>query len=286
MNVLHVRYSDSDAPAQFAKSIRETGFAVLKGHPIAAALIHDTFQEWEKFFASEDKFLYTFDPEKQAGYFPFKTEKAKNYSLKDLKEFYHYYEWSELPRGTTVKTPELYKQLKTLGLELLGWIEDNTPAAVKANFSMPLRRMIDNSRETLLRPIHYPPLQGNEEEGAIRAAEHEDINLITLLPAATAPGLQVKDTSGKWHDVPCDPGELVINAGDMLQMATGGHYVSTTHRVVNPTGPAAKTSRFSMPLFLHPAASVKLSPTHTAGSYLKERLGEIGLLAKSKPAQS
>lgn len=281
MNVLKVRYSSPEAPALFARSLRETGFAVLVDHPIPAELVADSYSEWERFFASEDKFLCKFDPAKQAGYFPFRTEKAKNYKVSDLKEFFHYYpSRTELPKGTTAATPQLYKRLSELGAELLGWIEDNTPADIRSQFSMPLRRMIDDSHETLLRPIHYPPLTGTEEDGAIRAAEHEDINLITLLPAATAPGLQVKDVKGNWHDVACDPGALVINAGDMLQMASRGYFLSTTHRVVNPRGAESRSARYSMPLFLHPAQTVRLSDKHTARSYLMERLNEIGLLKK------
>ena len=77
----------------------------------------------------------------------------------------------------------------------------------------------------------------------MRAAAHEDINMITLLPAATAPGLQVMDIAGKWYDVPCDIGTIVINSGDMLKEASGGYYPSTTHRVVNPRGPESRASR-------------------------------------------
>ncbi len=174
----------------------------------------------------------------------------------------------------------LYKQLYSLGLELLQWVEERTPAAIRSRFSMPLVKMVDGAGDTLLRPIHYPPLTGSEEEGAVRAAAHEDINLITLLPAATAPGLEVRDLKGNWHEVEINPGQLAINAGDMLQMCTERYYVSTTHRVVNPKGPAAKLPRFSMPLFLHPAGEVKLSEQHTARTYLQERLREIGLLKK------
>lgn len=279
MKVLHVRYTDPNAPELFTRSIRETGFAVLTDHPISKPLIADTYDEWERFFASDKKHLYTFDPEKQVGYFPFRSEKAKGYSVTDLKEFFHYYPLrSELPKEVSTWTPLLYSQLYKLGGELLSWIERNTPAEVRRHFSMPLTQMIEGSRETLLRTIHYPPLTGGkEEEGAIRAAAHEDINLITLLPAATAPGLEVRDVHGTWHQVPCDPGQLAINAGDMLQMASRGYYASTTHRVVNPKGDASRRSRFSMPLFLHPAANVQLSETHTAGSYLAERLKELGL---------
>lgn len=281
MNVKTVSYRSKNAAREFAESLRETGFGVLTDHPIPHELIQSIFNTWASFFASEEKFKFTFDPKKQAGYFPFRTENAKGYAKKDLKEFFHYYPWSELPRSVEKVTKEVYQRLSVLGAELLQWIEDYLPADVKARLSMPLRQMIEASEDTLLRPIHYPPLTGSEEEGAIRAAAHEDINLITLLIAATAPGLQVLDAHGRWHDVQCDPGTLVINSGDMLKMATDGFYGSTTHRVINPKGGDATKPRYSMPLFLHPRKEVRLSDKHTAGSYLEERLVEIGLLKKN-----
>ena len=137
--------------------------------------------------------------------------------------------------------------------------------------------MIVDSKTNLLRIIHYPPLNGNEQDGSIRGAAHEDINLITLLVAGTQPGLQVKDTYGKWHDVSCDPGCLAINTGDMLQEASKGYFPSTTHQVINPGNNIENESRFSMPLFLHPRDEVVLSDSYTARSYLDERLQEIGL---------
>ena len=161
---------------------------------------------------------------------------------------------------------------------LLGWIQDETPDHVKSLFSIPLPEMIKKSKTNLLRILHYPPLDGGEEPGAIRGAAHEDINLITLLVAGTQPGLQVQDLNNKWHDVPCDHGSLAINSGDMLQEASNGYFPSTTHRVVNPPDKELYTSRMSMPLFLHPHDYVQLSNTHTAGSYLTERLEEIGLI--------
>lgn len=280
MQVLRVKYGSPEAPKLFAESLRNTGFAVVSNHPIAHQLIRDVFQEWTDWFKSDtaEKMLYKFDSKTQAGYFPFKTENAKDSKVKDLKEFFHLYPKTETPRGMSPKTREMFNRIESMAVELLGWIQDNTPEEVRSKFSMPLTQMSANSTETLLRPIHYPPLAGDEEQGAIRAAAHEDINLITLLPAATAPGLEVKDLKGNWHAVECNPGDIVINAGDMLQMASNGYYISTTHRVVNPMGPEAKLPRYSMPLFLHPRAEVRLSDRHTARSYLEERLVEIGLL--------
>ncbi|MBX9768046.1 MAG: hypothetical protein K2X47_12305 [Bdellovibrionales bacterium] len=277
MNVLKVDYRSPSAPALFAKSLRETGFAVLMNHPISYELIHDTFKDWEKFFSGDEKFKHTFDPKVQAGYFPFRTENAKDHAQKDLKEFYHLFPNDELPASLGPWTRQISGAMTKLASELLAWIEKESPEDVRKNYSEPLSEMIRDSRQILLRILHYPPLSGTEEVGAIRAAAHEDINLITLLPAATAPGLQVKDSAGHWHDVPCDPGSIVINSGDMLQEASGGYFRSTTHQVVNPQGSESRKSRYSMPLFLHPRPEVKLSEHWTASGYLNQRLKEIGL---------
>ncbi len=277
MDVLQVVYGAEDAGERLASSLRDSGFAVLRDHPISSDLVGETYAEWERFFADPAKHDYTFDPESQDGYFPFRSENAKGRSQKDLKEFFHVYPRTRLPEGMSARTRRLYAALSRLAGELLGLIEAHTPAAVRDRLSRPLPEMIEGSPHTLLRVLHYPPLDGNEEEGAVRAAAHEDINLITLLVAATAPGLQVGDTRGRWRDVPADPGTVVVNVGDMLEMATGGHLRSTSHRVVNPEGRGASLSRLSMPLFLHPWPEVRLSDRHTAGSYLEERLREIGL---------
>jgi isopenicillin N synthase-like dioxygenase len=123
--------------------------------------------------------------------------------------------------------------------------------------------------------LHYPPLRGDEEPGAVRAAAHGDINLLTILPAATEPGLQVMGKDGNWLDAPSDFGLLIVNIGDMLQEASGHYYPSTVHRVLNPAGAAAQKSRISMPLFLHPNRNVVLSERYTVESYFNERMQEL-----------
>ncbi len=280
MEVLKVQYGSSEAAERFCHSLKTTGFAVLTKHPIPMELVNRVYHHWENFFKSEEKHKYTFKADSQAGYFPFRSENAKENPIKDLKEFFHIYPRSQMPEYLLKDTWDLYNQIVALGKELLTWVQLASPTEVRNAFSMPLQDMVTGSEENLLRIIHYPPIQGTEEQGAIRAAAHEDINLITLLCSATAAGLEVKDTSGKWHQVPCDPGSIAINAGDMLQMASGGYYRSTTHRVVNPMGPEAKLPRYSMPLFLHPRSNVVLKDGVTAGDYLNQRLREIGLLKK------
>jgi isopenicillin N synthase-like dioxygenase len=281
MDVLKVAYGSSEASERFCHSLKTTGFAVITDHPIAPSLVNQVYGKWADFFASEAKHNYTFKPESQAGFFPFRSENAKDSPIKDLKEFFHVYPRSELPDSLKAETWELYHQLVKMGRELLDWIQKASPENIRNGFTMPLSDMVVGSEENLLRVIHYPPLQGSEEKGAIRAAAHEDINLITLLCSATSAGLEVRDTLGGWHKVPCDPGSIAINAGDMLQLASKGYYKSTTHRVVNPIGSDARTPRYSMPLFLHPRSEVVLSEGVTAGGYLKQRLLEIGLLKKT-----
>ena len=277
MNVRKVNYGDHSAPSEFTKSLKQTGFGVLSDHPIDKNLIDNVYNEWSDFFNSENKNRYLYNEVDQDGYFPFQTENAKGQSLKDLKEFYHIYPWGKYPKEVSDTTRILFDQLLELTSTLLEWIQDQTPIDIASKFSMPLNKMIEGSRTNLLRIIHYPPLNGNEQRGAIRGAAHEDINLITVLVAGTQPGLQVQDTNGSWHDVSCDPGCLAINTGDMLQEASGGYYPSTTHQIINPGGTISNVSRYSMPLFLHPRDDVQLSDGYTAREYLDERLTEIGL---------
>jgi hypothetical protein len=202
---------------------------------------------------------------------------AKDCPVKDLKEFYHLYSANDLPGMIDGKPTMLVRQqLFSLATTLLRWIQEQSPFYIQQGYLEPLPEMIQGSEQTLLRILHYPPLDGDVEEGAVRAAPHEDINLITLLPAATQPGLEVASVTG-YIPVDCDPGNIIVNVGDMLQLASQGFFKSTTHRVVNPSGEEAKKSRYSMPLFLHPRPEVQLSRNKTAGQYLEERLKELGL---------
>lgn len=277
MKVLTVDYNASNAPKRFCQSLKDTGFAVLTYHPIPTKLIDQSYEEWKEFFTSDGKFDYLHQKPAQDGYFPFRTENAKNAHISDLKEFFHYYPAGRKPPETQKSSQALYDALTDMAAVLLQWVENNLPEAVSSQLSMPLRNMIKSSQNTLLRILHYPPVDDSIEADAVRAAAHEDINLITLLPAATAPGLEVLDIHGNWHMVPCDPGNVVVNVGDMLQMCTQHYYRSTTHRVVNPGHQIANTSRYSMPLFLHPRPEVHLSPELTAAEYLHERLRQIGI---------
>lgn len=278
MNVRVVDYRAPDAAEQFTRSLHETGFGVLTNHPIPQDLVEKIYADWLGFFNSEEKFDYAFSVDKQDGWFsPEVSETAKGATLKDIKEYFHIYPWGRVPPALKADADRYYGIANQLAQELLSWVQQYTPSDIAANYREPLSHMIAGSQQTLLRVLRYPPLTGNEPSGSLRAAAHGDINLLTILPAANEPGLQVQDKHGDWIDVPCDFGTLVVNIGDMLQEASAGYYPSTQHRVVNPTGEGAQKSRVSLPLFLHPRPEVVLSDRHTAGSYLDERLRELGV---------
>jgi isopenicillin N synthase-like dioxygenase len=279
MKLETVDYQAADAAEQFVTSLRETGFGVLKNHPIPQQLVESIYENWYQFFMSEKKNDYQFNVETQDGYFPpTVSEVAKGHSVKDIKEYFHVYPWGQIPPELRAQILDYYDKANSFAKELLGWVEAHAPVEVQEKFSIALSEMINGSEKTLLRVLHYPPMTGEEEPGAIRAAAHEDINLLTVLPAANEPGLQVLSKEGQWLDVPCDFGNLIINIGDMLQEASGGYFPSTTHRVINPTGEKQETSRISLPLFLHPKPDVVLSEKYTANSYLMERLRELGVI--------
>ena len=185
------------------------------------------------------------------------------------------YPWGRYPSTVSDAALRYAEQATEIARTLLSWVEAHTPASVSAQFSRPLNQMLDGSTRTLLRVLRYPPLTGNEPAGAVRAAAHEDINLLTVLPASNESGLQVRDINDAWHDVPCDYGSMAVNCGDMLALASGGYYPSTTHRVLNPTGDSAMRSRLSVPLFLHPADDVILAEGRTAFEFLHERIAEL-----------
>jgi isopenicillin N synthase-like dioxygenase len=276
MHLPVIDFQSPDAAPAFCHSLHSTGFAVLTRHPLQQSLVEGIYAEWLGFFQSEAKHAYAHDPVRHDGYFsPAVSETAKGHTRRDLKEFFHIYPWGRYPSEVSDAARRYYDQGNALAQTLLAWVEACSPPEVRARYSMPLPDMLDGSDHTLLRVLHYPPLTGDEPAGALRAAAHGDINLLTLLPAATEPGLQVLGKDGGWHDVPCDFNFLIVNIGDMLAEASGHHYPSTVHRVLNPAGAARTKPRISLPLFLHPRREVVLSERYTVGSYFDERMQEL-----------
>ena len=236
------------------------GFIILNNHPLKEKQIQDSYKQVMDFFSLplSQKEKYSAINGGQRGYTPFLKEHAKDCKYPDLKEFWHVgreltsghpYEKSYDPNlwPTEIKDfkpvmLDLYQTLDEISkslLEALGTALDLEPGV----FS----KMIQDGN-SILRAIHYPPLQGNDTTNSIRAAAHEDINLITMLVGATDSGLQLKDRDGSWLSVESNANQIVVDSGDMLSRLTNDVILATTHRVVNPD--SKNTSRFSS--FVHP----------------------------------
>lgn len=288
-----------DFVSTLGRSLVETGFVKVDGHRVTAQDIDAAYDAARDFFALplEAKEAYVL-PKGAGGYTPFGTEHAKDSDAIDLKEFWHVHQDvppehplfatygpnvfpAEVPRFHPAMM-RLYRDLEAAAQTLL--------EAIALYLDLPERALADMvvDGRSVLRIIHYPPLRDAYVPGAVRAAAHEDINLITLLPAATESGLELLDRDGTWHPVDGLEGEIVVDAGDMLSRHVNLAIPATTHRVVNPT--ADDAARYSMPFFCHPRPEVVLDapaslvgdgPRHfppiTADDFLEQRLAEIGL---------
>lgn len=272
MEVKVTNLRSNDFEKDLIRSIADTGFVVVTHHGISDMLIRDAQQGWREFFLREQIFKNIFINEKDGnmGYKGMRTEKAVGADKPDLKEFFHWKPGQSMPRDVWQNTTYLFHQLEDVAGKILKVVDDeNRRQGEYTHYSDDCYQ----SDNTILRTLYYPAMDFSADPGAVRAAAHEDINYITLLVAASAPGLQVMDKSGKWHDVPHEENSIVVNIGDMMQLASGGKYKSTTHRVVNPENNGQ--DRISMPLFIHPHSHTMLAPGVTAGQFLQERIAEI-----------
>lgn len=285
------------------RALEDVGFFAAMNHGVDQQLIGRAYALAAAFFELPEESKRRYEDltlNGQRGFTSFGREHAKDHPAPDLKEFWHVGRhlpaghpldgayprnlWpEELPEFRTV-FQELYRQLDQCALRLL--------EAVSLYIGEAGHVVRDTARDgnTILRIIHYPPIPGSVEPASMRAAPHEDINLITLLCEATTGGLELLRRDGTWLPIRALPGQIIVDAGDMLQNLTNGLLKSTTHRVVNPGN--SRERRFSMPFFVHPRSEVSLSPLPgciertggekrfadiTAGEYLEQRLREIGL---------
>ena len=287
----------NDFVQNLGKAYEEIGFVAVKNHGISDDLISDLYKYVQQFFSLplEQKKQYEIkDLAGQRGYTSFGKEHAKGSEAPDLKEFFQFgqtarSDFNEVIYTENVSVNEIKDFDRTLA-EAYRAFEKSGSGLLKA---IALYLGLDENYfddfvyngNSILRSIHYPPIT-TEPVSAIRAEQHEDINLITLLVGASADGLEILSVTSL-------PEQIVVNVGDMLQRLTNNKLCSTTHRVVNPARQFWHTSRFSIPFFLHPKANMSLrclenciDVTHpklyddiTAGEYLDERLREIGLKA-------
>ena len=271
-----ISYTAPGFDAAFMASLHEYGFAAVVDHPLDDDRVARIYGEWLAFFATGGATEFRMDPVKQDGFFSLEeAEHAKGFVERDFKEYFQFYPWGRCPESLQADLASHFAAAVELGAELLNCIARSLPEAVTAKLTEPLRDMIQGSEQSMLRVLHYPPVPTGRS--VLRAAPHEDINLLTLLPAADGPGLELQLRSGEWISVPHSPGQLIVNIGDMLQEATGGYLPSTSHRVATPDTEQPAVSRMSLPLFLHPRPDVVLSSRYTARQYLMQRLDELGV---------
>lgn len=295
--------------ADFVKSLGEAytniGFVSIKNHGLSDELTKNLYETVEQFFRLPDEVKQRYEKKElagQRGYISKGREKAKGRNTGDLKEFFHVGQpeqnqredypdniWPDEVPELEKYTSEAYLTLLQAGVSML--------QAIATYLELPENYFDDKVKEgnSILRPIHYFPIEDPDAlpPDAVRAAEHGDINLITLLMGASADGLQVLRRDGKWIPITALPDQIVVNVGDMLERHTNGKLKSTIHRVVNPPRELMHTSRFSIPFFMHPVSEMDLSCLEgcvddehpkafediTAGEFLDERLREIGLKA-------
>ena len=272
-----IDYTASTAPEAFFDSLKQYGFATLISHPLDMERVNRIYSAWRAHFAEGVASEFTMDPIRQDGYFALdQAESAKGQAVRDYKEYFQFYRWGRCPTHLKHDLEAHFEDCLRLSTTLLRWVAEYLPSDIVNRLSMPLESMIEDSAQTMLRVLHYPPV----ESGVVlpRAAAHEDINLLTILPASDGPGLELQLSDGQWIEVVNRPSQVVVNIGDMLQEATEGFLRSTTHRVASLDDGQAASGRMSLPLFLHPRPEVTLSSRYTADSYLGERLQELGVI--------
>jgi len=289
---------------EIGEAYEEIGFVALRGHFLSDELTEQLYKEVKNFFDLPEEVKESYEIDGiggQRGYTSFGKESAKGKKEGDLKEFWHFGQEVvgndklkvQYPKNVIVnEVPNFNK----IGMETYKMLEKTAIYVLRA---LALYIGLDEyyfdkyviNGNSILRPIHYPPIIG-EPKGAVRAAAHGDINLITLLMGASASGLEVQNKKGEWIPVTALPEQLVINVGDMLERLTNNKLRSTIHRVVNPPRDEWDKPRYSIPFFTHPISEMSLNclpecinETHpkvyediTAGDFLNERLRELGLL--------
>lgn len=294
-------HEGGEARARFVETLGDAlkacGFVAVEGHGVATSLIHENYELFKRFFALDleaKKQLEAPQIGRQRGYTSFGVEHARDSAKPDLKEFFHLGRqdagpalpqnlWPEEPAELQERASALFDAMERCALTLLEAISQ--VLGQPADF-LPSLATGGNS---VMRVIHYPVCEGFDEPGVMRAAAHEDINLITLLPESTESGLELLTRDGQWLPIHAIPGQMIVDTGDMMNRITNGVLPATTHRVVNPKG--TPTARYSMPFFMHPRPEVSLAalpscvpageapkhPAVTAQQYLTERLRETGV---------
>lgn len=287
---------------ELGDALAEYGFVAVEGHGVPRDLIYENYSNFQRFFELEEDTKKKYEDAengRRRGYTSFGVEHAKDSKKPDLKEFFHLGRDLDADHPLAERVvaniwPEEMPELRTKGLKLFESM-DNCASKLLEAFSIYLGQDSDylpsmsKDGSSIIRVIHYPVCEGFDEPGVMRAAQHEDINLMTLLPESTASGLELLTREGEWLPIHAIEGQMIVDTGDMMRRITNTTIPATTHRVVNPDG--APTPRYSMPFFVHPHPDAVLEVLETcledgekpqfepitSEEFLMERLREIGL---------
>ncbi|MFK8039698.1 MAG: isopenicillin N synthase family dioxygenase [Crocinitomicaceae bacterium] len=287
-------------------SFSNMGFAIVKNHGVTAELRQELLSISKAFFELSPDVKKQYENMAlagQRGYISKNRESAKGRSIPDIKEFYHIGQTVldddpiqlEYPENIWPRELDNFKRVGEKVYQTFEKTGRNLLQAIALYLDLPENyfEMKVHNGNSILRLLHYYPVKdlSNIPSGAVRAAAHGDINLITLLMGGSADGLEAQTLSGEWIPVSPQNDEIVINIGDMLARLTNNRFRSTQHRVISPKIESWQTPRFSAPFFLHPRSDMDLtclknciSDTHpklyndvSAGEFLEERLIELGL---------
>ena len=289
---------------EIGRAFEEIGFVALSGHFLSDELVEDLYSEIKEFFGLPQEVKDRYEIEGiggQRGYTSFGKEHAKGKKEGDLKEFWHFGQYvegnqtleNEYPSNVQVEELPKFNEVGKSTYKMLEKTAKYVLRALALHLNLEENYFDDfiKNGNSILRPIHYPPIT-SEPKKAVRAAAHGDINLITLLMGAHGKGLQVQDHEGNWVDAIARPDQLMINVGDMLSRLSNNRLKSTIHQVVNPPRELWGSSRYSIPFFMHPISDMplncldncvdadhpKLYEDITAGEFLHERLIDLGLI--------
>lgn len=310
LDLAHFTTGTPEQRAQFVQELgnayQNIGFVAIRNHGLSNELMSDLYAASKAFFSLPDEVKKKYEHAElagQRGYTGKGKEHAKGRNTGDLKEFYHFGQPKQAGDAVTAHMPDniipeevpAFGELSVKAFQILERAGLDMLQAIALYLGLPQDYFEHRASkgDSILRPIHYYPIENPDAipADAVRAAEHGDINLITLLMGASADGLQVLRRDGKWIGITALPDQLVVNVGDMLDRLTNHRLKSTIHRVVNPPRELMHTSRYSIPFFMHPRADMDLSclpscvtaenPKRyediTAGEFLNQRLIEIGL---------
>lgn len=311
-NIISLNLNDyvngtSESKQKFVQDLgmayQDIGFVAIYNHFLSDDLTENLYRYTKEFYSLpiETKLKYRIEGlAGQRGFTSWGTEHAKDSKVGDLKEFYHFgqtvpenlNQQFDYPKNVFVDEVQGFNNY---GIEAFSALQETGKCMLRA---IALYLDLDENYfdeyieygNSILRPIHYAPIT-EEPKNAVRAGQHEDINLITLLMGASAEGLQILTKNNEWVGITALPNQLVVNVGDMLQRLTNNKLKSTTHRVVNPPREKWGSPRFSIPFFLHPVSEMRLDCLEncvtdktpkayediSAGEFLDERLKEIGL---------